>query len=519
MFTIKKYFSSVWVQALCIGFLFFLIQWTQILEYGVTWDEPLHRNWGKLATLFLQTGDRRLLELMPGHGIHYGPLFYIANFLLSEHLLAVTRLPVYAANHVLTLLTSSALLGTIFLLGNRYGGKKMGIAAALAAIFFPLFIAHAHYNPKDIPLALAVSTQSLIFLSALQSRSRSLLIISAMFFGFALATKVSAVLILPAIGVSFLVSEFQHAVSVTREFIVRLFITIGVLILATTFGLVLAWPSTWGDLGLIMDSFVFFSQPDFWPGVVTFFGVDYRGAELPWYYTVLEFAMGAPVLWNVFCCIGAWMALKSVCGRSLGALAPTEVLYLFLWAAVPLLVSMKPGLVRYDGMRQFFFILPALAVFVAYGFLSTEKFLRQRYSRPIVATAFIALIAAWLSSEVWKLHPFEGSYRNEIVRMFLPENMDKKLQIEYWGASYRQGIEWLNENADTNSIVCVPTAGVLVEWYDIRPDIRFDCTKTSNYVMFFTRYSELKAQVFEAMTPVFEVKRMNASLLKIYKVR
>ena len=502
-----------WLVPFFIGAVFFLVQCSMISEYGATWDEPLHRNWGKLFALFWKSGNRELLSMMPGNGQYYSPLFFYLNYVLSEYLFKGHYLHFYEANHVLTLLTASVGVAFTFLLGRSIGGRRAGFFSVLFLVCFPQFIAHAHYNPKDIPLMTSAVVTAYVFLRALKTFSPWQLLLAAFLFGISIAMKVTAVLIAPAILAAFGLAWFlspRPQKDAARD-IGFLFLLGGIALL----GLFLAWPSAWGDPLLVWRSIVFFSRPDFWPGKLLFFGVEYRGADLPWLYTPLEYLMGMPVLWMTFLVAGFSLFVRSLLKKQ----RLVEYSFLLLWILVPILTSLKPGLVRYDGMRQFYFVLPALAVVAAMGLSRFLPWIRHITKWKWTPVVVIVILLGSFTHEIALLHPYEGSYRNEVVRMAIPNDMDKSLQIEYWGATYREGMEWLGVHAELHPVICVPTAGVLVSSYPWREDFTFDCNAKTNYVMFFTRYSELDQKPFENLSPVFEIRRMNSALLKIYKVK
>ncbi len=495
-----------------LGLAFFLIQLTQLSQYGATWDEPLHRNWGHLFDVFLRFGDREVLRLMPGNGIEYGPVYYLLGYWLSGWLMATCSLPLFEASHVLNLITASIAVGWLFAFARSIAGKRIAWFSLMFFVLFPQFIAHAHYNPKDIPLLLVVLIASHILLKAINQSSNKLFILSGVLFGAAVAFKVSAILMAPAVLVAYLFWLFDRrrggSISIRNEMVMLM-----LALVAFVIGLVVCWPTAWGDLLLIPHAISFFLQSDYWPGKVLFFGQQFGGAELPWYYTILEYLMAMPVMMIVLVAIGLWLVARSLIRKKR---LPTYS-FLLLWIAVPMALSMKPGLVRYDGMRQFFFTLPAVALIAAIGLdFVFAKILHSTFY--ILHFVIIPLILLSLVYEVVITHPFEGSYRNEIVRLMLPDRMDRQFNVEYWGATYKQGVDWLNENATRNAIVCVPTADVLIEWYDVRPDLIFKCSADASYIMFFTRYSEAEMPVLLARKPVFTIERMGAELLRIYKL-
>ncbi|MFA5799803.1 MAG: hypothetical protein WC840_02485 [Candidatus Peribacteraceae bacterium] len=497
---------------------YFFVQLAFINEYGVTWDEPLHRNWGKLFALFLKMGDRNLLELMPGRGIYYGPVYYLLNYLLSEWLSAARVLSFVASNHLLNLITASISVACLFVLATFVGGRKLGALSVLSFVLFPPFLAHSHYNPKDIPLLAVLLLTATVFSAGLLSNRRWLIILAAGLFGVSVAFKISALIMALVFFNAYFEWMLQqaHAQGIRPlRFMRRELPTFFLALLAVCVGVVLAWPTAWGDIGLIGRSIAVFLTSEYWQGKVLFFGREYGGGALPWFYTPLEFFMVTPVFEVAAFAVGTVAAVLRIIRND------RRVLFVFLltWFFFPLVFSLAPGLVRYDGMRQFFFILPAFAILCGLGFLASARFLAERFPlhRWIPFVLGIVVLLS-LAAEVAIIHPFEGSYRNVLVRLFIPRDMDQQLQIEYWGATYKQGMDWLTEHAEPNPVICVPTAGILVTWYPWREDFTFECSRRTNYVMFFTRYTEAGKFASLTIPPVYTISRYNSALLKIYKI-
>jgi len=504
--------QRMWLQALLIGVAYFLMQLSFISQYGVSWDEPLHRSWGELLWMYWQSGEKQYIDSMPGYGMYYGPLYYFVNFLLSSWLYEHGWMSFVAANHMLNIATASAGVSLVFLLGRALGTWLVAFSAVAFFVLYPQFIAHAQYNPKDIPLMVSILLTSLLFLRALQSGSRLIFALSGLAFGLSFALKVSALLMAPVFGITYIVwlcRRHGFFVGLRKEWL-----TIFCTTVAFLFGAYLFWPSAWLRPSLILQSLSLFTGAEFWPGDVLFFGQVYAAADLPWYYTPLEYAMATPLLLLLFFIVGT----RNVFGRALKG-KDTILLFLLLWVFFPLLVSLKPGLVRYDGIRQFFFILPAIILLAAIGFQRLSILLQQRAKRKRTSSVFAALVLFSLISEVFLLHPFEGSYRNEIVRAVFQREMNTRLEIENWGPTYKQGIEWLSANAKQDAVVCVPIAELLVSWYPVRPDVQFACSPKTMYLMYFTRHRDANELKKLQSEPVFRLRRMNADLLKIYEVQ
>jgi hypothetical protein len=506
------------VVAVLIGCAYFAVQYAFIGQYGVTWDEPLHRNWGKIFGLFFRTGDRSIFSYLAGNGIYYGPLYPFANFELSAFFVRAYWLPLAQANHVLNLFTASAAVGCLFVLASAVGGRRVGFFSSAALIFFPSFLAHSHYNTTDIPLMTAILVTATFFTVGLLRDRRWMIVLSAGLFGMSVAIKVSALIMAPVFLLTYALWVFDR--SRTSQVSWRTcrieFLTIVLAIIACGLGLYLAWPTAWGDIGIISRSVRMFLGSDFWSGRVLFFGKEYAAIDLPWFYTAFEYLAALPVLSIVAFCIGGIVVVRSLKHTH----RRVSLLFLALWVLFPLFLSMKPGLVRYDGMRQFFFCLPAIAVLCGLGFDAALEFVTRKFSAHLwVPYGALLIILFLLLREVFLIHPFEGSYRNELVRFIFPRDLDHQFQIEYWGPTYKQGMDWLTENAEPNPVICVPVAGILLNWYPGRPDFDFDCSKRTNYVMFFTRYTETGNFSSLPMEPVYVISRYDSALLKIYKVR
>lgn len=514
------------ITALLLGLLYFLVQFQFLADYGATWDEPLHRNWGQLFDYYRKTGDYSAITLMPGKGMYYGPLYYFLNFHLSEWLYQSQGFRFVAANHVLNLITTGFGVGLFYLLSRRVISSRPfealmgpqaqnGWSVISATIFFALFpqlIAHAHYNPKDIPLMVGVLLLSLLFIRALQTGSRTYFLLSAFAFGLAITLKVSALLMAPIVVVSYLVWLHERG-GIVRGMRSEWKTTLGAAALVLV-GAYLFWPSAWTRPKLLIESLSLFTGADFWSGRVLFFGQSYGGSELPWYYIPFEYLTAVPLLVLIFFLAGLIFCVRKIRG---GEQRPV-LLYVVLWLFSPLLLSMKPGLVRYDGIRQFFFTLPAFMIIASVGFVGLVDYLHTKTRKISAVLIFSALTLASLLHEAVLLHPYQGSYRNEVMRAVIPEDLDHLFEIEYWGAPYKQGLDWLVEHAEPNAEICVPIAGLLTTWYPWRNDFTFDCSPETDYLMFITRYDEEKENTLPVSEPIFTIRRMNADLLKIYKV-
>jgi len=153
--------------------------------------------------------------------------------------------------------------------------------------------------------------------------------------------------------------------------------------------------------------------------------------------------------------------------------------FALIWLFLPILrISIPPSL-NFDGIRHFLEFLPGAALIAGVGAACIIRALgNQNRNRTVfISFFFLCLISINTGLAFKRFGFFQYIYFNNIVgglpggqRIFGQEEA-----TDYWGSSYRQGIKWLNENADTDSKLYVPVGGhiaYLVESIWLRDDIQ-----------------------------------------------
>ncbi len=509
---------KIWIAPVAITLAVLVAQLGTMDAYGATWDEPLHRNWAKQFLLYWQTHDQQYLEQMPGKGMYYGPAYFVANFALAQFASHTLGVPFTPSNHLLNVIVTSFAAGLFFAFVRSALGKRVAWFATGFAVLYPHLIAHAQYNPKDIPVLVASLCMFAALHRAIQTRAKRWVIATGLLLGISLAAKLSAIALLPilfVVAVVVIAQSVRAAPARWAEVIRRDGILLLLCMLFAAVGLFVAWPTLWFQPLLLKDSLHVFLFESFWPGRVLYFGVEYGGADLPWHYMPMQFFLATPLLTLGCFLVGSALAVR----RCLFSKRWQIYLIVLAWFFVPLLLTLKPGLVRYDGIRQLLFCVPALALLAGIGLDRLLAFATSKVSWRPLAIVLAAALFGWIGTEVIHVFPFEGSYVNESVRLAIPKNIDDVFEIENWGASYRQAHDWIAEHVRPGEIVCVPIGDYLVTWYVWPQGIRFGCVPEAKYVMFFTRYSKSYRERFEKLEPVFSIERYNSPLLLIYDVK
>lgn len=118
---------------------------------GISFDEPLHREYGLRLWRYYASGgaDRSFEQLLNLR--YYGGLFDLAATLLER---ALGTLPWSAGRHGLSLACGALGVALAAAIAGRLGGRRAAWTAGLLLASTPAWFGHALFNPKDVPFAL-----------------------------------------------------------------------------------------------------------------------------------------------------------------------------------------------------------------------------------------------------------------------------------------------------------------------------------------------------------------------------
>ena len=488
-------------------------------QYGAHWDETVQTHLGQASLDYLQ-GKTKVIELQKDDLVYYGPFFEVANILLADFLISSFKVNQVDASHLLTFLTALFGLLLVYLLAKKLFNQKVGLYSLLFLLFFPRFMAHSHYNSKDIPIAVFCLAVLFFLYQAAVKKKIINFILAGVFTGLALAVQVTSLMILPVFFISYCLSLFlkdknKNIWAEIKEGLPKwmAFLFTGAM---TLFAL---WPGLWQKPALFFDSINFFLNHG-WEGNILYLGKIYAGAKVPWHYPFVHLFITTPVITLAFFGFGFYQILKCLQKRQ----KVFRALLLISWLFIPLLIGAKPGTVKYDGIRHFLVVIPPLTIMAGGGLAYLEKILKRTYPKNIevINSGLLTIISVWLIYQSMLINPYGASYFNEALRLAIPKHIENTFEIEYWGTSYREGIQWLNEHTKGETSFCVVIAPHLIQFYPLRENLEFKCGQNTDYLMFFTRKAYLPANLDQELArirPVYKISRYNSDLLYIYKIK
>lgn len=504
--------------------VFLIISLATLSDYGMTWDEAAQHHVGQVTIDFLK-GKTTDFNFQRDDLKYYGPFFEMINYYFSSSLLESFNISYVSAFHILIILTAGLGLLFLFWLTSALLGEQIALLSCTFLMLLPRYAAHAQYNSKDIPLATFFIIVLFFLYSGFSKRKIRHVILAGVFLGLGIATRMDLILVLPVFFIAYsLHLIFEKKILANPKIIASLKPDFISLAIVSFFGLLaafIAWPVLWKSPKILIESFFFFLHHT-WQGQIFYFNQFYTAASLPWHYAPFFILTTLPLVILILFSGGLYKI-----GRELKQKKNIFIYSLLLsWILIRIIIALLPGAIRYDGMRHFLMIMPAITIIAAIGLSWLLALIKEKFSSQYkkISIVIISIIFLSLTTEFIRIYPFGDSYFNEITRLAIPSHIENHLEIEYWGATYRQGVDWLNKNASSNSSFCVTAAEHLLQFYPIRPDLLFSCNPAqADYLMFFTRKTTIPEDLnkvfnYSSGDPVFKISRINSDLLYIYKL-
>lgn len=450
-----------WPLALAILVVLWAVGFSALDRYGVTWDEALGdlffgqryaSFWGSFDAGYLDfeadpypadhRPDLRASPFRTRPWEHYpvGATVGAVSSVVFDRGLGV--LDAFDGFHAGNLVLA-AIFVFVFVpfLARRYGAL-VAVVASVVLFTQPRVFAHMMTNIKDFPLMIVWSLGVIAFLVAYERGSVRGLIGAGALWGVALATKANG-LFAPAIPMVLVIVDLARRRLPEAWKARGRQLAAGLIAAALTGPLVMIalWPYLWADpVGRLGKNLAFIAFRK---------GTTRSESMAPVLESIL---LTTPVIVLVLGAIGFARAVL------LARRGDRAALVLAIWIPAVLARYLVPSAVNYDGVRHFLEIFPALAALVGLAVAWIASWVGERIGRErLVAVATTIVVMLPMATTLVAAHPFELAYWNPIAGG-LSGAREKGLPQagDYWGASYRLGLEWLNRNAPPGAYVAVP---------------------------------------------------------------
>jgi hypothetical protein len=508
-----------WIVPVVLAVALVAVAAPHLRDYGATWDEALgDLFFGQRYAAFFTSFDAKYLDfslsgpaMQPDFSMspfRYFPEQYypLANVLAygTSRMLARWLDPVDGF-HAFNLLLAAAFVIVFFVwIRRRF---SMVVAVTTIALLFttPRIWYDLMVNVKDFPEMVFFTLAAIAFYEALERDATRWYVVAGVLLGCALAAKPNA-LFLPFVPFAYLLATRRRERAAWLRFLAAGLLGVAVMIAL--------WPWLWSDpIGRLHENLRYLATRanDTVPAERTSPLTMVLLTTQPLFLMLVPFGLVAAVRRK------EW--------------------FLLCWLAVIALRLALPGSINFDGVRHFLELFPPLALAAA---LALER-LRTRMALTIALIAVVPGVAG-----IVRTHPFEDAYWNVFAGGLRGAASRHIPQWgEYWGTSYRQGIDWLNRNAPPHSAIAIPIAEqtvALVAPFRLRPDLElvryrpalppYDRDRLPHliarskrqpvFIMFITREeaaNELTRIAERELQPVAEWSRDGVVLMRIYDAR
>jgi len=406
-------------------------------DYGMGWDSEVHAAYGERVLNYFLSGFKDLrCNTESGVLPYYGTLFDLPSAALHRML----GLDKHTLRGLLSALCAVATLPALIRLGRMMRSERMALFSGLALLLIPQFFGQAFINPKDIPLASAVTWAVLAICrlaTADQASWRKILAV-AVACGVTLGLRVGAVFVLVFLAAAFFVRFCQWSAEGNRRVALPPRSELGPLLLKLGAGLVLmwtimvmAWP--YAHQNLLLNPWRAFLAATNFPVAypVLFKGKFILSNALPGSYLPVYFTLILPPVLLGLAWVGA-IGVTAALIRHWRARASITLFVVLFWIGFPLtyVLIARPNI--YDAVRHFIFLLPAFALLMGWGADLLATYVERFWGRGVASITLLAmLVAAAIPLIRW--HPYQYAYLNALAgnRATLHEHFE----TDYWVTS------------------------------------------------------------------------------------
>ena len=405
-------------------------------DYGVNWDDDAQRanglnNWefitGHNSRPLIESGDK-----------YHGPAFELILISVEKAFHLTEYHDIILARHRCSFMLFAIGIGIFFLLCRKlFDSPWLPLAGMLMLLLSPRIFGEGFYNPKDT-----------IFLVAIVIAMYSLLVFivrptypHAVFHAFACAfmidIRIIGIVFIP-ITIALICLHLYQGKIEARDIWKKL----SLFVIVQFVLMILMWPILMtGPVTHLMHAYHQLSNYTPWDGLNKYNGSCVSSFLTPWHYHWLWILITIPELYTLLFIAGVFMiAIKAM---QKGFMKDTKNMMLSLSVALflfPLLFRSIKGSCVYDGWRHMYFVYPFMVLLAVYAIEQLTAAKSKIVRQGTVALLLIALTDS--SIQITTMHPYEYTYFNHTANVVY-KPIDEKFEMDYWGLSYKQGIEYL----------------------------------------------------------------------------
>lgn len=492
-------------------------------DYGISYDEETQRFDNGIVNYQYIFGEDKD-KLLNGNEKYHGPAFEVVLVVAEKISGFEDSRPRYLLRHLINFLVFYLSAIVMFFLGrNCFKSDHWGLFAACMYVLSPRFFAESFYNSKDI-VFLAFFTFSIYTLYRFSKDvSVRWAILHALITGFMIDVRVIGIFV-PLATIAFII--YQWFLSDEGRSFRHLLTVLITYALAQAIVVVAFWPILWeGPWHHFTLAFSEMSKYH-WTGEMRFMGELIDQDSIPWHYLPLWMVLTIPDLFLVLAVLGGSVIAFKLIPFNRKNLFESRYDHLFLgFFLLPLMLIILKKPVVYDGWRHVYFLYAPFVLLATRGSRAiidkVKDLVQPTYFRPALI-GFFVVVFAFPVLAIFNYHPFEYVYFNGVAKAcFSP--LEQKFEMDYWGLSNRQGLEYILKNDTSPNINLHPQSPpgidnrlILSECERKRLDYRGELYGVGTYILNTDRGSK-KMDLRVDSELIHRLNTPSGPVLSIYK--
>jgi hypothetical protein len=519
-------------------FLFYLSLGLSIYkDYGVSWDEPVQRDIGIVSakyvtSIFIPSYNppeyTRVPSLRECPDCKYGAIFDLFMYVGDVVLGYSDNMPeqCFYFRHLCTFLLF--FVSTIFfflIINNRFNNWAIGLTGTLFLILSPRIFADSFYNDKDIVFLSFFIIAIYFFIQFLNTKNNMNAFLFALSSALMVDTRITGVFV-PFLAVIMSLIDFIKAKHSSFVDVIKGLVPLFTYLAYFSILTVLFWPYLWENLlRNFVDAFLYMAKYP-WPYSNLYMGAFIKATSLPWHYIPLWIVITTPIMYTAFFLFGTFWLLRDVMWRGINLYCNEnerqDFLSLLLFIS-PLVAVIILKSTLYNGWRQMYFSYVPFMLIAVRGFVRILGILKRAPAGigskiASIPIGFVILSLMVTSYQMIRYHPFQNVYFNH----FAGNNIRQKFDLDYWGLSYRKGLQDIVNmdkrpviNLAANSTVPFLNNALLLKEDDVR---RLKHTDMQHADYFLTAY-EFHPQDYQYTNESYKIIVDNTKIMSVFKLR
>lgn len=489
-------------------------------DYGVSFDEETSRvDNGHVNYNFILNHKKE--TIVNAKEKYHGPAFEILLVFVEKAFHLTDIRSIHLVRHLCTFLLFFVSVIFFFRIAKQHTARSdIALLSCLFLVLSPRIFAESFYNSKDIALLSAYIIAIYTMINFLKYQSYKSAFLHALASGFLVDIRIVGIII-PVLTVMILIADAALKLFFDRKIFLRplpfLFY------IACLYGfVVLFWPVLWiKPLKYFFEAYQEMSSFP-WYGDMLYMGKIVQSWDLPWHYIPVWIMVTVPILYVVYFFAGAASMGRSLFTGPLKFYTHQKGDFIFLVCFfVPIISVILFKSIVYDSWRHLFFVYPPFVMIATKGFTSLEKYFsfhgRSMMRKIMFGSTWVYLFYIVIVMII--SHPLQNVYFNTLAG-----NPKGKFELDYWGLSFRKGLEQILEK-DTSSHIRVSgssaPAKLNVQILPRKMRSRIDYVEPAElsdyYMDNFRNLSKVDINVDGKLW--FSEQPLNAVVLSVYKMR